>query len=68
MKRRAFITLLGGAARLRDALRMRGAVAARPGPNLGLRRWDDPSGWIGTEPGPTVSSFDDRARHSLPNS
>src|SRR5205814_9550999 len=25
-------------------------------PNLGLRRWDDPSGLVGTEPGPGLSS------------
>jgi hypothetical protein len=31
-------------------------------------RWDNPSGWVGTEPGPTFSSFDGRASHSLPNS
>jgi hypothetical protein len=50
--------------RLNDGLSAGGSAR----PNLGLRRWDDPSGWVGTEPGPTVSSFADRASHSLPNS
>ena len=50
--------------RLKDELSAVGSAQ----PNLGLRRWDDPSGLVGTEPGPTVSSFVGRASHSLPNS
>jgi len=52
--------------RLNDELR-RGSWR-RLGPTQPrAKRWDDPSGGVGTEPGPTVSSSVGCASHSLPN-